>query len=125
LTAAKTDQQTFLALFNYYFKAVDIKNSVWTPYPHFVTGVAIGSQPLKRALFGIGYGPYLANIYAGLLLHTYQLPTGVGCGSVPAPRSTQSTTLVNKTCPEFSIGLNVGVGSVLDTLKNKGNKSSK
>jgi hypothetical protein len=118
LVPASVNKQSLFALFDFYPKAFDIKTSAWSQYPHVVAGVAMDNKPLQKALLGIGYGPIVAHFYAGLLLHTYQLPKGVGCGTIPSVSQTNGVPISNRTCPEFSFGLNVAVGAIADTLKN-------
>lgn len=123
LVPAKVDKKSLFALFDYYPHAFDIKKTPWSPYPHLVTGVAMAGQPLHQALFAVGYGPVLAHFYAGLLLHTYSLPAGSSCGTnvgVQPP----SVSLANKTCPEFSFGLNVAVGAIAQSLQGKSTSKS-
>lgn len=117
LVPAKVDKQNIFAVFDYYFKAVDTKSGGWYAFPHLLTGVAIGSQPLKKVLIGGGYGPMFANFYVGLLLNTQRLPAGSSCGSTPTAAQLASSPLKNHTCPELSVGLNVGVGSIISALK--------
>jgi hypothetical protein len=118
LTPAKVQKENLFALFNYHFKAFDIKSSGWSPYPHLVAGVAIGSRPLQKALIGVGYGPVLAHFYAGVLLNTSKVAPETKCGAAAASVPS-GTALVNHTCAQFAFGLNIGVGAVLDTLKSK------
>jgi hypothetical protein len=117
LVPAKVNQQNLFALFNYYPKAFDVKTSGWSSYPHLVAGVAMDSKPLQKSLIGIAYGPIVAHFYAGLLLHTYRLPSGVGCGTTPTTAQASSSTISSRTCAEFSFGLNVAVGAIADSLK--------
>jgi hypothetical protein len=122
LVPATVDKQKIFALFDYYFSAVDIKNTVLPKYPYVLTGVAIGNRPLQKALFGLGWGPLYANFYAAMLLNTQKVPLTWKCGdSVP---SAVTGTLTNHTCPEFNFGLNLSVGAITDALKNKTNSSS-
>ena len=122
IVPTKVEKQDLYAFFNYYPKAFDIKSSAWSKYPHLLGGVSLASQPLKKVILGAGYGPIYAHFYAGLLIHTYQLPKGSACGSTPTSSQLVGATLTNHTCPEFSVGLNVAVGVITDALKNKGNK---
>lgn len=122
IVPAKVQKQDLLAFFNYYPKAFDIKSSGWDKYPHLLGGVALASQPLKKVIVGVGYGPIYAHFYAGLLIHTYQLPQGSSCGSTPTSAQLAGATLTNHTCPEFSVGLNVAVGAIADALKTKSTK---
>jgi hypothetical protein len=122
IVPAKVQKQDLLAFFNYYPKAFDIKTSGWDKYPHLLGGVALASQPLKKVIVGVGYGPIYAHVYAGLLIHTYQLPKGNSCGSTPTSAQLVGATLTNHTCPEFSVGLNVAVGAIADALKGKNTK---
>jgi hypothetical protein len=119
LAPAKVEREKLFGLFNYYFQPVDIKASGFSWLPHAVAGVGLGSRPLQNALFGVGWGPTLANFYFGLLLNTQRLPENSACGdNVPAPLP-GGTILKNKTCPQFAFGLNISAGSILDTLKKK------
>jgi hypothetical protein len=124
LAPTNVQQQKFFAVVDYYPVAVDVKNAVFPKYPYLLTGAAIGSQPLKKAIFGVGWGPLYANFYAALLLNTQAVPGGWKCGnSVPSLSSGQ--TLSNHTCPEFNFGLNVAAGAIADALMNKGSSQSK
>lgn len=122
IVPAKVQKQDLFAFFNYYPKAFDIKTSAWDKYPHLLGGVALASQPLKKVIVGAGYGPIYVHFYAGLLIHTYQLPKGSSCGSTPTSSQLTGATLTNHTCPEFSVGLNVAVGAIADALKSKSSK---
>ena len=124
LVPTKIDKQTTFGVFDYYFKPIDIKGSGWSLYPHPLAGVAIDSHPLKRVLIGGGYGPLLAHFYMGLVLDTQSLPPGASCGSIPTSQQLASGNLRNRICPGFSLGLNVSVGSVLDSLKPKSSTGS-
>jgi len=124
LVPAKVDKQTTFGVVDYYFKPIDVKGSGWSLYPHALAGVAINSHPLKRVLIGGGYGPLLAHFYIGLVLDTQSLPPGGACGRLPSAAQLASGTLHNRTCPGFSLGLNVSVASVLDSLKSKSSSSS-
>jgi hypothetical protein len=119
LVPAKVDKQTTFGVVDYYFKPIDIKGSGWSLYPHALAGVAIDSHPLKRVLIGGGYGPLLAHLYMGLVLDTQSLPPGASCGKVPTAQQLAAGGLQNRICPGFSLGLNVSVGSVLDSIKSK------
>jgi hypothetical protein len=124
LIPTKIDKQTTFGVIDYYIKPVDIKNSGWSIYPHALAGVAIDSHPLKRVLIGGGYGPLLAHFYIGLVLDTQSLPPGASCGSIPTTQQLASGNLRNHVCPGLSLGLNVSVGSVLDSLKSKSSTGS-
>ena len=119
IVPAKVQKQDLFAFFNYYPKAFDIKTSAWDKYPHLLGGVALASHPIKKVIVGVGYGPIYAHFYAGLLIHTYQLPKGSSCGNTPTSAQLAGATLTNHTCPEFSVGLNVAVGAIADALKGK------
>jgi len=118
VTAANVDKQKIFALFDYYPVAVDIKNTILPKFPYLLTGVSLSSQPLKKALFGVGWGPIYANFYAALLLNTQSAPNTWSCGD-KLPSSSAGMTLSNHSCPEFNFGLNVAVGAITDALKNK------
>lgn len=119
IAPANVDKQKIFALIDFYPVAVDVKNTVFPKVPYFLTGVAIGSQPLKKALFGIGWGPLYANFYAALLLNTQKVPSGWSCGDKLPAAPAAGTALSNHSCPGFSFGLNLGVGAITDALKTK------
>lgn len=124
LAPANIQQQKFFAAFDYYPVAVDVKNAVFPKYPYLLTGVAIGSQPLKKAIFGIGWGPLYANFYAALLLNTQAVPGGWKCGDT-VPSVSPGQGLSNRTCPEFNFGLNVAAGAIANGLMLKNSSPSK
>jgi hypothetical protein len=116
LEAANVDQQNIFAFFNLYPRPIDVKRNAFIRWPHLVTGTKIGSQPLRKIVIAAGWGPVLANFYVGLLLNTKLLPATSSCGgsSDPAPAG---TPLRNKTCPEFTFGINLPVGAVASALR--------
>lgn len=124
LAPANVDKQKIFALFDYYPVPVDVKGTILPKYPYLVTGVAIGSRPLQKVLFGIGWGPIYANFYAALLLNTQKAPSGWTCGDKLPSSSTAGAALSNHTCPEFNFGLNVAVGAIADALKTKSKSST-
>jgi hypothetical protein len=95
---------------------VDIKGAGFSKWPHLVAGVAIDSTPLKKALIGVGYGPAIANFYVGALINTDRAPSGTACGATPSISQSQGA-LPYRTCTQFSFGLNLGVGAVVNALK--------
>jgi hypothetical protein len=116
---ANVNKQKIFALIDIYPVAVDVKNTVLPKFPYFLAGAAIGSQPLKKVLFGIGWGPLFANFYAGLLLNTQAAPASWSCGDKLPAAPAAGTSLSNHSCPGFSFGLNLGVGAITDALKTK------
>lgn len=119
IAPANVNQQKVFALFDYYPVAVDIKNAILPKYPYLLTGVGVGSQPLQKALFGIGFGPLFANFYAGLLLNTQRVPGTWSCGDKTPGSSPAGTAFQNRTCPQFSFGLNVSVAGTAQAIKSK------
>lgn len=118
LVPAEVERQKLFALFNWHPVAIDPKTQSFSRYPYFIAGVGIGSQPLQKVLIGAGWGPRIANFYAGWLLHTQRLPGTTKCGATPTAEELQGP-LKNRTCHEFSFGLNVAVGSIADKLKSR------
>lgn len=118
LAPADVGQQNIFALVNYYFQPVDIKRSGFSWVPHAVAGVKIGSQPLKRAIVGVGYGPALANLYFGLVLNSTNVPAGTACGATLG-QIPDGAKLKRRTCAEFGWGLNISVGAAVDAMKKK------
>lgn len=100
VTAQNIDKRDLLALFDYYPKAVDLKGSNFAHFPYLVGGVAMANKPLQKALVGAGWGPTLANFYAGCMIVT-QRPPG-------------SST--NKQTFQFAFGLNLPIRAVMDKL---------
>jgi len=118
VTATKVDKRNIYGFFNLYLKPVDLKATGFSKLPHLVTGVAIDTNPLKKAFVGIGYGPALANFYLGAMINTDRAPAGLACGNTPTAAQSQGT-LLNRTCVKFGFGLNMGVGAVVNALKGK------
>jgi len=106
LVPASVQRQSLFGFVNAYFKPVDIKNTSFSPWPHFVGGVSLASQPLYNIIVGGAYGPYIANFYFGLLIQQKSLPQNGSCGSTPS--SPVQGKLSIHTCLGFSFGLNVG-----------------
>ncbi|HMD69832.1 MAG TPA: hypothetical protein VKF41_00730 [Bryobacteraceae bacterium] len=122
LAPAKYDKQRMLAAFDYHPWAFDVKGTGFDIHPYLMTGVGLGSQPLQRALFAVGWGPAYANFYAGALLNTRHVAPGVACGKNPPATSPAGTTVGTQSCVQFTFGINVGAGAVVTALK--GNASS-
>lgn len=118
IVPAMVDKRNIFGLVNLYFKPIDVKGTGFSKWPHLVAGVAIDSTPLKNILVGVGYGPALANFYAGALLNTDRAPSGLACGATPSAGQAQGP-LPHRTCAQFSFGLNLGVGAVVNALKGK------
>ncbi len=116
LVPASVDKTKIYALIDLYPWAVDIK-SAWSKYPHFVTGVAMASQPLHNSLFAVAYGPTIATFYVGASLNVKQLPTTTACSATPTTAET-ATGLLKRVCPDFAFGLRVSVGAVAQSLKS-------
>ena len=104
ITPKTIDRQNLTALLNFYPVPVDIKGSTFARYPFLVGGVSLQSQPLHKAIAGIGWGPAFANFYAGALILTEPRP-------IPG-----STTLRNTHHTKFTFGLNLPVKGVLGKL---------
>jgi len=115
VTAKKVDTTRAFALLNLFYPAVDIKSRNFGLIPHLVTGVGIGSKPFQNIFLGAGWGPYFANFYAGILWKTQRLPDGTKCGVNSASSSNGQSN--NKTCAQFTFGLNLPVGGVIESLK--------
>jgi len=109
LTPKTIDKQNLVALLNLYPVPVDIKGSNFARYPFLIGGVSLQSQPLHKAIAGIGWGPAFANFYAGAVILTEPRP-------VPG-----STVLRNTRHTKFTYGLNLPVRGVLGKLGVKTN----
>lgn len=109
LTPKTIERQNLTALLNFYPVPVDIKGPNFARYPFLVGGVSLQSQPLHKAVAGIGWGPAFANVYAGALILTEPRP-------IPG-----STVLRNTHHTKFTFGLNLPVKGVLGKLGVKTN----
>lgn len=118
LVPAEVSKANLLALFDYYPRAFDIKTNPYSWVPHAVIGIGLGRQPLHEILIAAGAGPLIAHFYAGVLLNTVTRQSGARCGDPPVT----TATLTTRTCPEFSVGINVAVGAVADALKHGSRK---
>lgn len=117
LAPANASKANLLGLFDYYPRAFDVKTHPYSWTPHAVIGVGLSQQPLHEILVAAGAGPIVAHFYAGVLLNTVRLQPGARCGDLPVTTAT-TTTLARRTCPEFSVGLNVAVGAIADALRH-------
>lgn len=116
LTATKTDQSNLFAFFNLYPVPVDTKRNAVQRWPHLVTGTKIGSQPLKKVVLAGGWGPVMANFYVGVLFNTRALAEGATCDN-PTASAAAGAKLQNKTCKEFTFGINLPVGALISAAK--------
>jgi hypothetical protein len=73
-TLANVDKRDILVLGNVFFKPVDLNSTNFLGNFHFVGGVKVGSRPLYASMAGIGWGPAIANFYAGVMILTTKLP---------------------------------------------------
>ncbi|HSS21389.1 MAG TPA: hypothetical protein VLL54_15040 [Pyrinomonadaceae bacterium] len=116
VTAKKVDKQNAFALINLYPVPVDIKGSTFTWVPHFVGGVAIQKQPLKKFLLGAGFGPRFANFYVGAVFTEEKKPSTLKEGD-SATQSQLDADLRKHYKPKFSFGFNLPVRGILESLK--------
>jgi hypothetical protein len=118
VSAKKVDKQNVYALFNYYFRPVDVKEPSFSLIPYFVGGVALAKQPLHRILVGAGFGPRFANFYIGALWVKQQEPTTLKEGDMANPTQLNSD-LRSKYKAQVTFGINVPVRGVMDAFKKK------
>jgi hypothetical protein len=118
VTAKKVDKQNAFALLNLYPVPVDLKGSTLTWIPHFVGGVAIAKQPLKKFLLGVGFGPTFANFYVAAVFTEVKRPATLkeGDGATPAQLNAD---LRRSFKPKFSFGFNLPIRGVLESLKKE------
>ena len=115
VTSKEVDKQNIFALFNLYLPPKDIKGTGYSWIPHFVGGVAIAKQPLKKFMFGAGFGPHFANFYAGVLFTEVKKPATLTEGSTATPE--QLNADIRKSFkPQFTFGINIPVRAVLATM---------
>jgi hypothetical protein len=122
LAPASYNKQRLLAAFDFHPWAVDLKGSGFDIHPYLLTGVGLGSQPLQRTFFAVGWGPAYANFYAGVLLNSRHVPSGTSCGQSPPAAAPAGAKVGVQSCAQFTFGINMGVGAVVNAMKN--NKSS-
>lgn len=118
VTAKEVDTQNAFALLNLYFPPKDIKGTSSSWIPHFVGGVAIAKQPLKKFMFGAGFGPHFTNFYVGALFTEEKKPATLTEGSTATPDQLNND-LRKHFRPQFTFGINVPVRAVLATLDKK------
>ena len=118
VTAKEVDTQNAFALLNLYFPPKDIKGTSASWIPHFVGGVAIAKQPLKKFMFGAGFGPHFTNFYVGALFTEEKKPATLTEGSTATPDQLNND-LRKHFRPQFTFGINVPVRAVLATLDKK------
>lgn len=120
VTAKEVNKQSIFALLNLYLPPKDIKGTGFSWVPHFVGGVAIQKQPLKKFMLGVGFGPHFANFYAGALFKEEKKPATLIEGST-ATSGQLNADIRKRFKPQFTFGINIPVRAVLETL-NKDEK---
>jgi len=118
VTAKKVDQQNAFAMLNLYPVPVDIKGNSFTWIPHFIGGVAIAKQPLKKFLLGAGFGPRYANFYVGAIFTEEKKPATLKEGDT-ATAAQLNADLHKHFKPKFSFGFNLPIRGVLESLKGE------
>jgi hypothetical protein len=116
VTATKIQKENLFGLINLYLPKADIKTSNFGWAPHFVGGVAIAHQPLRKFLIGAGWGPYFAQFYVGAMWVKQEQPTSLKPGQTATP-SQLNADLANRYKAQLAFGLNVPVGAVAQKLK--------
>jgi hypothetical protein len=112
-TPAQVDSTNVFAVFDGYFKPIDVKGSGFTQIPHPIAGVAFAKQPLNKILVGGAWGPHAAELYMGALF--VKQPEMSGSSSCSKP--TGSTLTGNSHyCTQFTIGINVPVSAIASKL---------
>lgn len=121
VTSKEVDKQNIFALFNLYLPPKDIKGTSYSWIPHFVGGVAIAKQPLKKFMLGAGFGPHFANFYVGALFTEEKKLATLAEGSTATPG--QLNADIRKSFkPQFTFGINIPVRAVLETMNKDKNK---
>lgn len=114
----EVDKQNAFALLNLYFPPKDLKGTNASWIPHFVGGVAIAKQPLKKFMLGAGFGPNFTNFYVGALFTEEKRPATLAEGSTATPDQLNND-LRKHWKTQFTFGINVPVRAVLATLDKK------
>jgi hypothetical protein len=78
----KTGSTGVFGAMDLYFRPTDITGLGFGNWPHAVEGVWVGSQPLKRILLGVGWGPMYGGVVVGS--GTYSLSFGVNVSASAA-----------------------------------------
>jgi len=115
VTSKEVDKQNIFALFNLYLPPKDIKGTGFSWIPHFVGGVAIAKQPLKKFMLGAGFGPHFANLYVGALFTEEKKPATLTEGSTATPGQLNAD-IRKRFKPQFTFGINIPVRAVLATM---------
>lgn len=69
-------------LANLYFKPVDLNSTMgFDSLPHVVSGAWVGSQPLKRVLVGIGWGPMYGGVVIGGGTYTFSYGVNISASA--------------------------------------------
>lgn len=115
VTTKEVNKQNAFALFNLYLPPKDIKSTGFSVIPHFVGGVAIAKQPLKKILVGAGFGPYFANFYVGAIFSERKEPATLTEGSTATPDQLNADVR-KRYKAQFSFGINISARTMLDAL---------
>ena len=118
VTANKVDKTNIFAFVNIFPRPIDIRKNNVDLVPHFVGGVAIDRQPLRKIFVGTGIGPSIANFYIGALFVKQDQPTTLNTGDTATPGQLNND-LRRKYKTQVGFGLNVPVGVIIEKLKGK------
>ncbi len=116
ITAKKVDKLNILALLNLYYPKVDVKEGNFGWVPHFVGGIAIAKQPLKKYLLGAGWGPRYVQFYVGLLRTEVKEPRTLMEGDNATPGQLNND-LKKVWKNSVGFGINISVKAAANMLK--------
>jgi hypothetical protein len=112
VTPKVVEKQNVYALFNFFFKAIDVKGGKAQWIPHPVVGMGITGKPADRTMVGGALGIHKVQGFAGCAFNRVQRETA-------AATATQPAKLEFGYDKKFIFGINLPVRQVLDIWKKK------
>ena len=110
LVPSKIDKKSLYGLVNLYWlpaQRMDIAKNGFSWYPSIIAGIPMAGQPLHKPLFGMAWGPPLAQLYFGTAVVKQPV----------APTGTSSSACTGW-CPQFSFGIDFGVKALAGKAKS-------
>jgi hypothetical protein len=113
LVPANIDKKSLYGALNLYpipAQRMQIAKSGFSWYPSVIVGIPLSGQPLHKPLFGVSWGPPLAQFYVGAIV-------------VKQPTATSAVAPVQSACsgwcPQFSFGIDFGVKALSSKVTSK------
>ena len=114
-TPVSADGTNAFAVVDFYLPPVDVKGKNWIFIPHPLAGIAFAKQPLHKILVAGAFGPQISELYLGAMFVKQPRINGKKCASLSGDQN-QTVGTAFDFCPQFSIGINLPIGSIVEKL---------